>query len=106
MKSNLVKAFAVLALVALVAPAAPAFAGEEGKVKSTFAIDGMTCGGCSAKIRLSVKDLDGVADIKVSHDDGMATVVYNAEKVSAEKIGETIEELGFKVKLEKTEKDA
>ena len=103
MRKNIFALLAALAVVGLVA-SFPVAAGEEGPVVSTFEVGGMTCGGCSAKIRLSVKNLEGVDDVEVSHDDNKATVTYDSGKLSADEIVKVIEKQGFTAKLEKTEK--
>ena len=46
-------------------------------VVSTFEVNGMTCGGCSSGLRLQVKKLEGVEDVKVSHEDSFASVTYD-----------------------------
>ncbi len=76
----------------------------DGAVVSTFEVSGMTCGGCSAGLRLNVKKLDGVSGVKVSHEDGMASITYDPELVTTKDIVKTIEKMGFTAKLEKTEK--
>ena len=72
-------------------------------VVSTFEVNGMTCGGCSSGLRLQVKKLEGIEDIKVSHEDGYATVTYDPDKVSPKDILKAIEKMGFEGKLQKTE---
>jgi Cu+-exporting ATPase len=67
----------------------------------------MTCGGCSGAVRLALKEMEGVTDVKVSHEDNIATVAYDPNKVTAKQIVKVIEKAGFKAKLEKTDgKDA
>ena len=70
---------------------------------STFEVNGMTCGGCSSGLRLNVKKLEGVEDVKVSHEENYAQVKYDPEKVSTDDILKVIEKMGFKGKLTKTE---
>jgi copper chaperone CopZ len=82
--------------------------GDHGKatahaVVSTFEVNGMTCGGCSSGLRLQVKKLEGVEDVKVSHEENFASVTYDPEKVSTKDILKAIEKMGFKGKLQKTE---
>ncbi len=72
-------------------------------VVSTFEVNGMTCGGCSSGLRLQVKKLEGIEDIKVSHEDGSAMVTYDPDKVSPKDILKAIEKMGFEGKLQKTE---
>ena len=101
---------ALLAAVALIAFAGtPVLSGEEfyeGSVTSVFEVDGMTCGGCEAGLRLTVKKLDGVEEVKPSHTDKNVEVTYDPEKVTTDKIQAAIEKLGYKAKLQKTEKAA
>ena len=93
---------AVLAIVGLIG-AVPVVAGEAASTVSTFEIDGMTCGGCSAAVRLAVKKMEGVQDVEVDHDGGSATVKYDSEKVSTDAIVEAIEKQGFEAKVTTTE---
>lgn len=72
-------------------------------VVSTFEVTGMTCGGCSSGLRLQVKKLEGVEEVKVSHEDSFASVTYDPEKVSPEDILKAIEKMGFEGKLQTTE---
>ena len=72
-------------------------------VVSTFEVSGMTCGGCSAGLRLNLKKLEGVELVKVSHEDGFAAVTYDPSKVTTKDIMKSIEKAGFTSKLEKTE---
>ena len=72
-------------------------------VVSTFEVNGMTCGGCSSGLRLQVKKLEGVEDVKVSHEDSFASVTYDPDKVSPKDILKAIEKMGFEGKLQKTE---
>ena len=87
---------------------AAAMAGSDYKattnaVVSTFEVNGMTCGGCSSGLRLQVKKLEGVEDVKVSHEDSFASVTYDPDKVSPKDILKAIEKMGFEGKLQKTE---
>ena len=100
-------------LTALAAVALLAFAGtttlagdesQEGTVTSVFEVEGMTCGGCEAGLRLTVKKLEGVEEVKPSHEDSNVTVTYDPAKVTTDKIQAAIEKLGYKAKLQETEK--
>ncbi len=66
---------------------------------STFDIEGMTCGGCEAGVKLKVKKLDGVTSVDASYDDGTAVVTYDPEKVTPEQIIAAIGELGYDAEL-------
>ncbi len=69
-------------------------------VTSTFRVEGMTCGGCEASVELKVKKLDGVEKVDASYREGRATVTYDPEAVSPDRIVEAIEELGYRAELE------
>ena len=77
--------------------------GTANAVVSTFEVSGMTCGGCSSGLRLEVKKIEGVEDVKVSHEESFAAVTYDPDKVSTKDILKAIEKMGFKGKLQKTE---
>ncbi len=72
----------------------------EGQASVTIPVTGMTCGGCCVKIETAVKELDGVVTAKADHKAGNATITYVADKVSVEKIVETInEKTSFKASM-------
>jgi copper chaperone CopZ len=50
-----------------------------------------------------LKKLEGVEEVKVSHEDNFASVTYDPSKVSPKDIMKVIEKMGFEAKLEKTE---
>jgi copper chaperone CopZ len=101
---------ALLAIFSLFLVGGAVMAGEghghdkaaENAVVSTFEVNGMTCGGCSSGLRLQVKKLEGVEEVKVSHEENMASVTYDPEKVSTKDILKAIEKMGFEGKLKKT----
>lgn len=101
MKRKLFAMTAALAVIGLIG-LAPVSAGETHATVSKFEVSGMTCGGCSAAVRLAVKKMDGVEDVEVSHDDNSATVKYDADKVTPEDIVKVIEKQGFKAKVTET----
>ncbi len=92
-----------LLMLALAASSLNARADLPGSVTSVFKVEGMTCGGCEAGVRISVKKLEGVEKVEVSHEEGLAKVTYDPEKVTVEKIKAAIEKLGYAAKFEKTE---
>ena len=95
---------ASLLMLALAASSLNARADDPGgSITSVFKVEGMTCGGCEAAVRISVKRLEGVEKVEVSHEDGLAKVTHDPEKVTVEKIKAAIEKLGYAAKFEKTE---
>lgn len=64
---------------------------------SVLAIEGMTCGGCAAAVKMAAKGIDGVKDATVSYEDGRAEVTYDASKTTPEAIARVVsEKSGFK----------
>ena len=60
-------------------------------------VTGMTCGGCENAIRLTLRQLQGIASITASHKDESVEVSYDSEEVSRDKIARAIEDLGYQV---------
>lgn len=61
----------------------------------TLRIDGMTCGHCIAQVTKALNQVDGVAveEVKV----GTATVSYDPEAASKDRIAQAIEDQGYEV---------
>ncbi len=70
------------------------------KTKTTFRVNGMSCGGCSASIGRALSRLDGIEKAEADHEKGSAAVSFDEKTISKEKIIETIESLGYKVEDE------
>lgn len=85
----------------------PAAAGDEAaSTVSSFAVQGMTCGGCEVGVKMKVKKLAGVESVDASYKEGSARVVYDPAKVTPKQIIAAIEELGYKAELQETETQA
>jgi len=69
------------------------------EVRAEFNVSGMSCGACAKGVEARVAELAGVKSATVSYEESSATVVYDDEKVTAEKIKKTIEKSGFKAEL-------
>ena len=96
------KTFALLgAALTLAAIGAVSFtvAADDSKSDATtttvFAVEGMTCGGCEASVKMVVKKLDGVEKVTASNEEGRATVTYDPEKVTTDEIEAAIEKIGY-----------
>ena len=74
-----------------------------GSQTAVFKVVGMTCGGCEVGVKMSVKKLDGVAEVEASHEEGRATVTYDPAKVTPAMIIAAIEKLGYAAELENAE---
>ena len=61
--------------------------------QTTIAIAGMSCGHCVAGVKRALEGIDGVEvqEVKV----GSATVTYNPQAVSPERIAHAIQEEGY-----------
>lgn len=101
------------ALVALLALGATGWVGQavaDGDdaqtTTSTFDVEGMTCGGCEAGVKLKVKKLDGVTSVDASYDEGTAVVTYDPDKVTPEQIIAAIEQLGYSAELVQDEAES
>ena len=58
---------------------------------ATYRVDGMMCAmNCPKKVNESLNGLDGVKSCKVDFESKTATMVYNDEKIDADKIARTI----------------
>lgn len=75
--------------------AVDAAAGE----KVAITVSGMKCGSCSGKITAALQAMDGVNAAAVSHTTGQAKVAFDASKVSADKLIQTIKQLGFEASV-------
>ena len=71
-----------------------------GEATAIYKVEGMMCNkNCPMKVKQSLKDVDGVKTCNVDFDSKTATVTYDDEKISREKISDTIaKETYYKVK--------
>lgn len=60
-------------------------------------IKDMHCDGCAGNIKTALESLDGVTEVSVSFEDKKATVKFNDEKISQEKLKKVIAETGYTV---------
>lgn len=63
----------------------------------TLNVSGMSCGHCVNAVEGNVGKLTGVESVKVHLDAGKVDVAFDKEKVSLEKIKETIDDQGYDV---------
>ena len=86
------KALSVLAGAAL-ALVPVAQAGESAT--TTLAIEGMTCGGCVAAVKIQLKRTEGVSAYEVSLEKAEAVVTYDPAKTDPRKIATSVSKTGF-----------
>jgi len=63
----------------------------------TLNVKGMSCGHCVNSVESSVGSLEGVEQVKVHLDTGKVDVVFNQDKVTIDKIKESIDDQGYDV---------
>ena len=65
--------------------------------RTNIAITGMSCGHCVASVNRALGQLEGVEvqEVKV----GSATVAYDPEKISADRIAQAIEQEGYAAQI-------
>ncbi|KAK8927647.1 Copper-transporting ATPase [Metarhizium anisopliae BRIP 53293] len=62
---------------------------------TTVAIEGMTCGACTAAVEGGFKGVEGVLKFNISLLAERAVITHNVSKISPEQIAERIEDRGF-----------
>ena len=70
-------------------------------VEVVLDVDGMTCTGCENAIKAGVENLDGIASVESSFEEGWTKVKYDANQTSMEQIEGKITETGYTVVGEK-----
>lgn len=66
--------------------------------QTTLKIEGMTCGHCKSAVDGALRNLQGVQDVHVDLNKGVADVTYNNSEVTTENMKEAVEEQGYDVK--------
>lgn len=96
---------ALLAVVLLVGRDSALRAADppEKLVISVFHVDGMTCGGCEAGLRLRLGKLDGVVHVDASYTHRTVRVTHDPIRATPAQITAAIETLGYKAKLDSSE---
>src|SRR5207245_939372 len=84
-------------------PPAACGPGEACATKTTLKIEGMTCGGCVAAVKLQLGKTDGVAAYEVSLEKGEAEVTYDPAKTEPKKIAESVSKTGFTASVKETD---
>lgn len=70
----------------------PALAGEKA---AEFAVKGMMCDSCKAKVEKALKGTEGVQSASVNWQQGTANVTYDDQKVTPEKLKKVIQDAGY-----------
>ncbi len=99
MKTIVVRSLITLVAFAVIASAA--YAGTtpeetqeqallEGQARVVIPVTGMTCGACCVPVETAVNKLEGIVGAKADYEKGQATVTYEKDKVTVEKIVEAM----------------
>jgi Cu+-exporting ATPase len=62
---------------------------------TTLKVGGMTCGACTSAVESGFKGVEGIGNVSVSLVMERAVIMHDPQKISADKIRETIEDRGF-----------
>ena len=60
-------------------------------------VTGMTCGGCENAVAFSLRQMNGVQDVRASHTANTVDVTFDETRVTPDVIRTTIEGLGYTV---------
>ncbi len=67
----------------------------EGAETVDFDVYGMTCGGCSGKVKKALEAVDGVISADISHEEDKATIEYDPAKTGPEALKAVVVETGY-----------
>ena len=63
---------------------------------STIYVAGMTCAGCAISVEQLLKNTEGVEKVRVSSERGEAVVRYDDRKVTAARLREAVNGIGYR----------
>ena len=93
-------ALAAAALLVVLAASGHALAGE---ARTVLGIEGMTCGGCVASVKLQLGRTEGVTEYEVSYEEKEARVSYDPERTDPQTIAASVSETGFEARVKPVE---
>ena len=76
----------------------------ESGAKTTLSVKGMTCGGCTATVKIQLKKTEGVIGYEVSLKKAEAEVTYDPTVTEPKTIAESVSKTGFQATV-KDEKE-
>lgn len=92
MRRTMLSAIAILGSLSL--------AWAEPAKTTALKIDGMTCGGCVAAVKVQLGRTAGVLNYDVSLEKGEATVGYDPARTTPQKIADSVSDTGFHASVE------
>ncbi len=93
------------ALVAVVGLASAVDVAGAEPAGTTLSIQGMTCGGCAAAVKIQLKRTEGVTAYEVSLEKAEAQVTYDPAKTTPERIAESVSKTGFEASVKESTGD-
>lgn len=91
----------IVALAAVLFISLAAFAKD---VTTQIKVSGMTCSACSVSVKSALSKVKGVKSAEVSHEKGIATVVYEDTQTNEQQLRDAINKTGFKAEPPAQEK--
>lgn len=67
--------------------------------QTVIPVEGMTCFSCELQVEHSLKDLEGVGEVKASAPQRSVTMSYDPARVSVEKLVEAVNQTGYRARL-------
>jgi len=71
-------------------------------VSVEISIEGMSCMSCVANVKKTLSDLNSIKEVKVSLENKNATLQYNPNIISIDKIKQSINKIGYNAGTVKT----
>ncbi len=68
---------------------------REDAVEATFALEGMSCASCAARIERTLSHEEGVHEARVNFATGRAEVVFDGARTGRERLESAVERLGY-----------
>lgn len=62
-------------------------------------VEGMTCSGCTAAVRSSLQQLEGVQEVKVTYEPPQAVVTYDPAKVTSGQLAQAPTDVGYPAQI-------
>lgn len=69
--------------------------GKKDRQELTIRINGMHCGMCTSRMQKAFLDAKGVLKAEVTLEPGNAKIVYDAEKITPEKLRQIVTDTGY-----------
>jgi copper chaperone CopZ len=69
---------------------------QTDNVTVEISIEGMSCMSCVANVKKTLSDVDDIFEVKVNLENKNASLKYNPQNISIDKITQTIDGIGYK----------